>query len=87
MLPFVLATLFAFSVSLVLLVPCSRMINRFFKSATWRKYSAGLCAWTPLINTTDFDGIRTDITTVSVGIISILLIIVGIGLLVKVLGR
>ncbi|MGD9686362.1 MAG: hypothetical protein AB7U43_05245 [Desulfobacter sp.] len=44
-------------------------------------------AWTPLINATDFTGIQTDVTTTAAGIVGILLIIVGIGLLVKVLGR
>lgn len=46
-----------------------------------------LAAWTPLVALTDFDGIKTDVLTTSSGIVSILLIIVGIGLLVKVLGR
>lgn len=44
-------------------------------------------AWTPLINTSDFAGIQTDLTTTATGIVSILLIIVGIGILVRVLGR
>jgi len=44
-------------------------------------------AWAPLINTTDFDGIKADVFTASGGILAVLLVIVGIGLLVKVLGR
>jgi len=44
-------------------------------------------AWTPLIATTDFDGIKTDVLTTAGGIISVLLIIIGIGLLVRTLGR
>ena len=44
-------------------------------------------AWTPLINASDFAGIQADVTTTAAGIVGILLIIVGIGLLVKVLGR
>lgn len=46
-----------------------------------------LLAWTPMIQVSDFDGIKTDVTAVATGIIMILLIIIGIGLLVKVLGR
>ena len=44
-------------------------------------------AWTPLITSSDFTGIQTDVTATATGIVSVLLIIVGIGLLVKVLGR
>lgn len=44
-------------------------------------------AWTPLITSADFTGIQADIGTTAAGIVSILLIIIGIGLLVKVLGR
>lgn len=46
-----------------------------------------MLAWTPLITTSDFTGIQTDVTTTAAGIVAILLIIVGIGLLIKVLGR
>lgn len=46
-----------------------------------------LAAWTPLVALTDFDGIKTDVLTTSAGIVAVLLIIVGIGLLVRVLGR
>lgn len=44
-------------------------------------------AWTPLILSSDFTGIQTDVLTTVFGIISILIIIVGIGLIVKVIGR
>lgn len=44
-------------------------------------------AWTPLISASDFTGIQTDLGTTATGIVSILLIIVGIGILVRVLGR
>lgn len=47
--------------------------------------TAFLFAWTPLITASDFLGIQTDVTTVAVGIISIMLIVVGIGILIKVL--
>ena len=46
-----------------------------------------LAAWVPLISSDSFTGIQTDVTTTAAGIVSVLLIIVGIGLLVKVLGR
>lgn len=44
-------------------------------------------AYTSLIAATDFDPVRTDVTTVAVGIISIALIVVGLGILVSVLRR
>ena len=44
-----------------------------------------LWAWTPLIQASDFLGIQTDVTTVAVGIISLMLVVVGIGILIKVL--
>jgi len=46
-----------------------------------------LAAWTPLISVADFDGIKVDVLSTSAGIVAVLLIIVGIGLLVRVLGR
>lgn len=46
-----------------------------------------LAAYTSLISATDFNGIQTDVLTTASGIIAILLIIVGLGILVKVLGR
>lgn len=44
-------------------------------------------AWTPLIASTDFDGIKTDVLTASGGILAVLLVIVGIAFLVKAFGR
>ncbi len=44
-------------------------------------------AWVPLIASTDFDGIKADVLTTSGGILAVLLVIVGVGLLVRVLGR
>lgn len=43
--------------------------------------------WTPLITLDDFTGVRTDLLTTVGGIMAALLIIVGIGMLVKVLAR
>jgi hypothetical protein len=40
--------------------------------------------YTSLISSTMFDGIRTDVNTAAAGIITILIIVVGLGLLVKV---
>lgn len=44
-------------------------------------------AWTPLIASTDFDGIKADVLTTAGGILAVLLVIIGVGLLVRVLGR
>lgn len=41
-------------------------------------------AYTPLISSDMFDGVRTDVNTAAAGIITILIIVVGLGLLVKV---
>lgn len=41
--------------------------------------------WEPLIIPADFVGMRADMLTTATGIVSMLLIIVGIGLLVKML--
>jgi len=49
--------------------------------------SLSFAAWTPLIVSGDFDGIKTDVLTVSGGILAVLLVIVGVGLLIRVLGR
>lgn len=43
--------------------------------------------WTPLINSADFDGIKSDVLTTSGGILAVLLVIIGVGLLVRVLGK
>ncbi|BCS53909.1 hypothetical protein [Geobacter sp. SVR] len=52
------------------------------------KYAfADVGTWTPLVTSTMFDGIHADMLTTSGGILSVLLIILGIGLIVKVLAR
>jgi hypothetical protein len=43
--------------------------------------------WTPLVTSADFTGIQADVLTAGGGILAVLLVIVGIGLLVKILGR
>ena len=40
--------------------------------------------YTSLISSDMFDGIRTDVNTAAAGIVTILIIVVGLGLLVKV---
>ncbi len=40
--------------------------------------------YTALISSDMFDGVRTDVNTAAAGIITILIIVVGLGLLVKV---
>ncbi len=43
--------------------------------------------YTPLITSTSFDGIRTDVTTAAAGIVSICLIVIGLGVLIRVFTR
>jgi uncharacterized iron-regulated protein len=42
---------------------------------------ASIPTWTPLIQASDFNGIRIDVTTACVGILGILIIIVAVALL------
>lgn len=44
-------------------------------------------AWTPLIQSSDFTGIMTDMGATATGIISMSLIVLGLGLLVRALMR
>jgi len=46
--------------------------------------ASAFAQWTPLIQSTAFDGIKTDMLTATNGIILLLLIIVGLALLMKV---
>lgn len=71
-------------------------LNRFFRIniiaplfafVSVLKGSVAIAAYTPLIVSTDFDGIRADVLTVAGGVISILLVIVGLALLMKTLSR
>lgn len=43
--------------------------------------------WTPLVSNTMFTGIKADMGTAAVGIMAVCLIILGIGLLMRVLGK
>lgn len=47
--------------------------------------SESFAAWTPLISSGDFDGVRTDLLTTVAGIVTLLFIILGLGILYKVL--
>lgn len=39
--------------------------------------------WTPLIQSTDFDGMKADVLTTAGGVISVVLIIIGLSWLVR----
>ena len=67
----------------------SRLILSFFSFLSFYllRTSTALAAWTPLIQATDFDGIRTDVLTTVSGIITIFLILAGLGLLIRTIGR
>lgn len=42
-------------------------------------------AWTPLITSDSFTGIQTDVLTTATGVMSVILIVLGIGILYNVL--
>lgn len=42
-----------------------------------------LAEWTPLVQSSDFTGIRTDLLTAVGGIMSLVLIVVGVGILIR----
>lgn len=44
-------------------------------------------SWTPLISSSSFTGIQTDVQTAASGILAIALVILGVGLLIRVLSR
>lgn len=43
--------------------------------------------YTPLILSSDFDGVRADVLTSAGGLISVILIVVGLGILIRTLGK
>jgi len=43
--------------------------------------------WTPLIASTDFDGIQADVLTAATGLLTIALVIVGIGVVYRLFTR
>jgi hypothetical protein len=46
------------------------------------------CAdWTPMLTAADFDGLRADVLTLSGGVISVLLIVSGLGYLIHAMSR
>ena len=42
-----------------------------------------LLAWTPLILSTDFDGIKSDLLTASTGLLTVCLIVLGAGIIIR----
>lgn len=44
-------------------------------------------AWTPIVTAADFVGITTDVQTSATGIITVLLIVLGVGLLARTFTR
>lgn len=53
----------------------------------FKRPELGLMTWTPLITSDSFTGITTDITTGATGIITIALMICGVGFLIAVFLR
>lgn len=51
------------------------------------KAFASTPSYTPLITSTTFDGVRTDVTTTAVGVISVVVIIVGVSMIVRAFTR
>jgi len=43
--------------------------------------------WTPLITSSAFDGIKTDVLTVGTGLLSLALIIVAVGVIYRIFTR
>lgn len=43
--------------------------------------------WTPLVTSDMFTGITSDVGTAATGIVSVLIIILGVGILVRILSR
>lgn len=64
-----------------------RKILGLFSLALLASPGVSFAAWTPLITATDFVGVTTDVNTVGVGIITIMVIIVGIGMIIRTLTR
>lgn len=55
-------------------------LTAFFSGSAFAEY-------TPLIASTDFDGIRTDVLTTAGGVVSIMLVVVGLAILIRTLGK
>lgn len=49
--------------------------------------SSAMAAWTPLITSDSFSGISADVSACAAGIVGVLLIILGIGILIRVLSK
>lgn len=46
-----------------------------------------LFVWTPLISASDFTGVQTDVGTAAAGVVSVLLVVVGLGFLIRIFTR
>ncbi len=60
-----------------------------FVGAVWGAFCLELAAnatWTSLITSDDFTGIKTDMGTAATGLLSVILIVLGLGILVRVIG-
>lgn len=60
-----------------------------FVGAVWGAFCCELAAhatWTALITADDFTGIKTDMGTAATGMLSVILIVLGLGILVRVIG-
>jgi hypothetical protein len=58
-----------------------------FVSSLLASVPAAFADWVPLIDASAFDGIRTDVMTLSAGVISVVLILIGLAYLVKAMVR
>ena len=52
---------------------------------SWFQSAFATVTWTPLIDATDFNGVRTDLLTTVSGIVALLFIVLGLGILYRVL--
>lgn len=67
---------------LLALVAVVSVLSVFIRAAP-----AAAATWTPLIASSDFDGIKADMLTTVGGLMMFLLIVLGLGLIYKVLTR
>lgn len=49
--------------------------------------SISFAAWTPLITAADFSPIQTDVGTAAAGVVSVLLVVIGLGFLIRTFTR
>jgi hypothetical protein len=49
--------------------------------------SSVLAEWTPLITSGDFTGIKTDLGVAVIGVLSLMLIILGVGIVIRMISK